>query len=126
MVLLAGIATPILIGSRLGFGRGLFELFDRISRRLGGSWLGWNRVWHLNWVILHFLFDVFTQLWSPGIYQPGLQNGKQGADHKYSPNPAEEDQAINRIITGLISIAAPICLRCSLGTPIMESHPWTM
>ena len=60
MVLLTGIATPILIGSRLGFGRGLFELFDRISRRLGGSWLGWNRVWHLNWVILHFLFDVFT------------------------------------------------------------------
>ena len=26
MMLLAGIATPILIGSRLGFGRGLFEL----------------------------------------------------------------------------------------------------
>lgn len=37
MMLLAGIATSILIGSRLGFGRGLFELFDRISRRLGGS-----------------------------------------------------------------------------------------
>ena len=72
MMLLAGIATSILIGSRLGFGWCLFELFDRVSRWLGGSWLSRNRVGQLNWMILHFLFDVFPQLWSPGVYQPGL------------------------------------------------------